>query len=97
MEDDNKKHGIYDDNNIDLDKKAIEMELSSRINSTQRDCNPAVVKLELFGNIPFILDVNDLEHHKETVYRVESSSAERNPSVIKRVESSSTEYNPPVV
>lgn len=55
------------------------------------------IKSELFGNIPLILDTNDLQCYKKTVHKVELFFVKHNPSVIERTESFSVECNPPVV
>lgn len=73
MNNNNEKPNIYDDNNIDFEKKAIEIELFSHACSFQYDCNPTIVKLKLFGNILFI---------SNTINRVESSFVENNLSVV---------------
>lgn len=73
MNNNNEKPNIYDNNNIDFDKKAIEMKLFSHACSFQYDYNSTVVKLTLFDNILFI---------SNTINRVESSFVEYNLSVI---------------
>lgn len=97
MDNDNKKLGTYDDKNSDLDEEVVEIESSFRASSTQRDCNPTTVKLELFDNILIVFDANDLERCKKTVHKVESFSTKHNPSIIKGVKSTSADCNPPVI
>lgn len=97
MEDDNKEPSINNENNSDLDKKAVEMKLFFYTSSAQRNCNSAIVKLELFGNISLIPDANDLEHCGKVVYGVELSFTECNPSNIKGVKSSFAKCNPSVI
>lgn len=91
VDDDSEKLGMFDDNNSDFDKETGGIELFSGTSSAQCDCNPAVVKLELVGNILLVLDANDFKHREKTVHGVESSFAEHNPSIVERVESSSAE------
>lgn len=87
----------FTNNNSDLNKKAVKIELFSCTSSAKCDQDFTVVKLELFGNISLILNANDFEHCRKTVYRVKSSYAKRNLSVIKIVKSSFAEHNPPIM
>lgn len=96
MDNDNKKLSIYNDNNSNLDKKVVKIEFFFHAN-TQRDCNLAAVKPELFDNIPLVLDVNNLKYCGKAIHKVESSSTERKLSVVKRVDSSSAERNLPII
>ena len=59
--------------------------------------NLIAVKLELFGNIPLVLDFNDLKYCEKALYGVESFFMEYHPSLIKWVESSSAKCNPSII
>lgn len=62
---------MYNDNNSDLDKEAIKMELSSHISSAQLNYNLGAVILELFGNTSLVSDANsDLKHYGKVVHGV---------------------------
>lgn len=61
---------MYNDNDSDLDKEAIKIELSSYTSSAQLNYNLAIVTLKLFGNTPFIPNANNLKHHGKVVHRV---------------------------
>lgn len=65
--------------------------------NTQHDCNSAIVKLELFGNILLILNANDFECCKKAIYGIKSFSMICNLSIIERVELSSVKRNPPII
>lgn len=70
VDNNNKKYNIYNDNNSDLDKEIVEIELSSHINNAQYNCDLTAVKLELCGNILLIANVNDLKRCGKPVYKV---------------------------
>ena len=75
----------------------VKIELSFDISNAQYDCNFIVIKPKLFGNIPLILDTNDLECYKKTIHKRELSFVKRNLSIVEKAESSSVECNPTVV
>lgn len=74
----------------------VKIELFSYAGSAQCNCNLATVKLELFGNISLVFDINNFEYCGKAIHQVESSSAKHNLFIIEGVESSSAEYNPPI-
>lgn len=88
---------MSNDNNSNLHKEAVEIELSSYASSAQRNCDPTTVKLELFGNIALVSDVNDLERCRKAIHGVGSSPTKHNTSVVQGIESSSAEYSPLVI
>lgn len=78
MDNHNKEHSMYNNNDSDFDKKTFEIKLFSHTNSAQCDYNPAAVKLELFGNISLVSNTNNFEHCRKAIHRVKSSFVECN-------------------
>lgn len=65
IDNNNEKWCIYNDNNINSDKKAIEMKLSFCDFTTQYNYKLIIIKLELFGNILLDSNINDFKYHQK--------------------------------